>query len=580
MSNSLNFLNKPANSPKPIGPQPKPSTAAPKAFIDKSNPWAVGGGTPTASSRAPRPRTQTPATRPTPAPVASSARAPAQAAPRSTPEPRQATPARAPARPLPTPAVIQTVTPRPIPAPAPASPWQTTPYIDPYLAQQQGADYLNNRPAPAVGITDPYIRQQQRGAPPQPGYNPLAGLAPPLQPSYNPLPQNAPARPTPAPTPAQPWQMAPTAEQAMAVRPQPAPGQPAAPIVPTNAWLLDGIQPGQPAAPAARQNAPAQPSYNPLPQGTGTNVPTAPGAPNAPAAGNAQPQARGPFYGYAPPGPLTAPRTVDTQRGQRMPYYMTDRPNVSGWGQRALMTDEALAVEDARRQRDAAGSFGALQASGRYRPWSSYSPAEKYYLRYGVMPEGAQLAPDTSGAEALAANEAQNQRLYDEYWDRYGNVIRGRRWYGGMRPGQEQTMYGSEMAAAMQGRAQGIAPAAPAIQAAPATQYDPLSSANTGQPAATQAAPTAPGAQARINNYSLAQVNPAAVRNGVITDAVTEDDVSVVARQILRRYLPELDADGMNFVDIVAVLAKYVPPQDRAAKYNEDAQWLGGFLSR
>ena len=66
MANSLTFLNKPANSPKTIGPQPKPSTAAPKAaFLDKANPWAVGGGTPTASSRAPRPRTQTPAARPT-----------------------------------------------------------------------------------------------------------------------------------------------------------------------------------------------------------------------------------------------------------------------------------------------------------------------------------------------------------------------------------------------------------------------------------------------------------------------------------------------------------------------------------
>ncbi len=570
MSNSLNFLNKPATPAKTYGPQPKPSTAAPKsAFLDRSNPWAVGGGTPTASSRTPRARAPSGGVTLAPAPVASSARTPVQAAvARSTPEPRQAAPARARAtpQPVPVPAPIQMVAPRPTPQP---TPWQMAPspeqamamrptpappYVDPYLRQQRSG-YQVQQAAPAAGPPDPYLAQQQ-------------GIV------------------YPAPTPASPWQMAPTAEQAQAMRPQPAPA-PTRAAIPSTGYNYTDAPPAGMIAPT-RANIPAT-GYNytdapppgmpaPTPQpGTGTNVPTptptAPGTPNAPAAGNtAQPQARGPFYGYAPPGPLTAPRTVDTQRGQRMPYYMTDRPNVSGWGQRALMTDEALAVEDARRQRDAAGSFGALQASGRYRPWSSYSPAEKYYLRYGVVPEGAQLAPDTSGAEALAANEAQNQRLYDEYWDRYGNVIRGRRWYGGMRPGQEQTMYGSEMAAAMQGRAQGTAPAA--------TRYDPLSSANAGQQAATQAAPAAPGAQARINNYSLAQVNPAAVRNGVITDAVTEDDVSVVARQILRRYLPELDADGMNFVDIVAVLAKYVPPQDRAAKYNEDAQWLGGFLSR
>lgn len=560
MSNSLNFLNKPTATPKPApyGPQPKPSTAAPKAaFLDRSNPWAVGGGTPTASAktpaRQPAPRTQTPA--PTPQRAAIPSRGynytdasntgatpqqrarevdQAQMAAQATRQRREREQAQAQA------AQAQTI-----------APVQARGYVDPYLAQQQRG-FPTPQPTPQPRI-DPYLAQQQGLAQPTPAPASPWQMAPSPEQLMAMRPMG---QPTPAPAPAQPWQMAPTAEQAMAVRPQPAPGQPAAPIVPTNAWLLDGIQPGQPAAPAARQNAPAQPSYNPLPQGTGTNVPTAPGTPNAPAAGNAaQPQARGPFYGYAPPGPLTAPRTVETQRGQRMPYYMTDRPNVSGWGQRALMTDEALAVEDARRQRDAAGSFGALQASGRYRPWSSYSPAEKYYLRYGVMPEGAQLAPDTSGAEALAANEAQNQRLYDEYWDRYGNVIRGRRWYGGTRPGQEQTMYGSEMAAAMQGRAQ---PAG--TQAAPATT--------------TTAATPAQAAQIAKNNQIVMQINPQAATTGV-----TDEDANAAAREIVKRYMPDKDVSTLTLAEIGAILAmSYTPPPGLEQQFGYDMDWLTQLL--
>ncbi|MBP8293528.1 MAG: hypothetical protein KAX65_12205, partial [Caldilineaceae bacterium] len=57
MSNSLSFLNKPTPA-KTYGPQPKPTTPAPKpAFLDKSDPWAVGGGTPTVSAKTPAKKT-------------------------------------------------------------------------------------------------------------------------------------------------------------------------------------------------------------------------------------------------------------------------------------------------------------------------------------------------------------------------------------------------------------------------------------------------------------------------------------------------------------------------------------------
>jgi hypothetical protein len=224
--------------------------------------------------------------------------------------------------------------------------------------------------------------------------------------------------------------------------------------------------------------------------------------------------------------------------------YMTDRPNFSNLGQRALMTDEALAVEDARRQRDQAGGFGALQRSGTFRPWNSYSPAEKYLRRYGVMPPGEQIAPPTSGAEAMAENRAQTERLTAEYRARYGRY-----------PKWDNYDYRQ----------------APAPAPAAATTATSTAAASTAW-----AAPVS--VQAQVNNAALAQVNPAAVRNGAITNAVTENDLTVVTRQILQRYRPELSTDGMTFIDMTAILAQYIPPQDRAQMYNDDAEWLSGFL--
>ena len=567
---SLRFLDKPAT--KPIGPQPKPKSA----FLDPVNPWAVGGGTPPARPAPPK----------TPAPA------------RSTPPPQraavpsrgynytesdtasgkpayvrrqeidnaqmaaQATQQRRP-RPAPTPAPVKpvlTVTARPLqnqlanagdddeaqrmavrnaapprPQPQPETPVTPAPPDAWDVARTVwGAMYRYPNPLWTLGYsmdaltlflegtaeawnasTPPANNLATRATPQQPTPQAATGYQPtPAQPAYKPASATngrPPVAPPTAPvTNAAPWQMAPTAEQAMPVRSmQPAPANTATPGA----------------------NVPA-----PLPP---TTTPTTPATTQA--------TASGPFYGYAPPGPLTAARTVQTQRGQLTPY-MTDRPQYTGWGQRALLSDGALAVEDARRQRDQAGSFSALQASGRFRPWSSYSPAEKYYLRYGVMPEGAQLAPDTSGVEALAANEAQNQRLYDEYWDRYGNVIRGRRWYGGTRPGQEQTMYGSEMAAAMQQRVQ------------------PAGTPTIAEPAQV--------AQIARNNQMLLQVNPQAATTGV-----RAQDANAVAREIAKRYMPDKDVSTLTLAEIGALLAmSYTPPPGLARQYGYDMEWLAQYV--
>lgn len=285
-------------------------------------------------------------------------------------------------------------------------------------------------------------------------------------------------------------------------------------------------------------------NYTDAPPGVTSAAPTTP-------ANVTQPEATGPFYGYAPPGPLTARPPVIQQRGQ-LPFYTA--PAYTQIGQRALMSDATIAAEDAKRQRDAAGGFGALQMSGRFRPWSSYSPAEKYYLRYGVMPEGAQIAPDTSGADALAANEAQNARLYDEYWDRYRNVIRGRRWYGGTRPGQQETMYGTEMAAAIRGNVQ------PAAQGTATT--------------ATTPANPAQAAQIARNNQMVLQVNPQAATTGV-----TEQDANTVAREIAKRYMPDKDVSTLTLADIGAMLAlSYTPPPGLEQQFGYDMDWLSQFL--
>lgn len=473
MATSFAFLDKPAKglTTAAQGPKPKPTTSA-RGFLDLSNPWAVPGVTAPAKSTA-KPKADIPtrgynyteSSTASGQPAAVRQREVDQATMSGQAAGQRRAAAKAQPQPEPVRPVVATVAPRPA------------------------------------------------GPPAQPAYNPLANLPAPAQPSR----------------PPGLWQMAPTAEQAMAMRPGSAgsPNTQAAPArvnVPTAGYNYTD-------APPATAPAPTLPA-------PGTNVPT-------PTAPTNQPQARGPFYGYAPPGPMTAARNVTLQPGQLTPY-MRSRPQYTNFGMRALMSDEALAIEDARRQRDAAGGLVALQSSGMFRPWSSYSPAEKYYLRFGVMPQGDPLPPDTSGIAAMEASRVQNERLKDAYYARHGYYPR---WdnYAYRRPDQQ-----------------------PGAIAAAAGMAAPTATSSTF--------PVPVSAQAQVNTAALAQVNPAAVQNGVVTNAVTENDVSAVARQILQRYRPELPADSMNLKDIIAILAQYVPPQDRAQMYYEDAEWLGAFL--
>ena len=81
---------------------------------------------------------------------------------------------------------------------------------------------------------------------------------------------------------------------------------------------------------------------------------------------------------------------------------------------RYRMSDEVLAAETADRQR----------ASQPIRPWASYTDAEKYYLRYGVMPPGRTGTRPTTGDQAIAAAGAQHGRLISDYRARNWDVRR------------------------------------------------------------------------------------------------------------------------------------------------------------
>ena len=587
---SLRFLDKPAT--KPIGPQPKPKSA----FLDPGNPWTVGGGTPPA--RPAPPKTQTPArSTPTPQRAAIPSRGynytesntasgkpayvrrqeldQAQMAAQATQQRRaRPTPVAAPVKPVLTVtarphqlanagddyeaqrmAVRNAAPPRPQPqpeqptAPAPPDAWDVARtvwgamyrYPNPLWTLGYSMDaltlFLDGTAEAWSAPTPPANNLATRAIPQQPTPQAATTYQPaPVQPAYRPA--NATnggatvAPPTAAVTNAAPWQMAPTAEQAMAVRPQ----QP----TPTRAAPTPTQQPAQPSQMAltAEQAIPVR-SMQPAPVNAampGTNVPAPlPPTTTPTTAPTTQETASGPFYGFAPPGPLTAARTVTTQRGQ-LPPYMTDRPQYTGWGQRALLSDGALAVEDARRQRDAAGSFSALQASGRYRPWSSYSPAEKYYLRYGVMPEGEQMPPDTTGAAAMEASRAQTDRLKEEYRATYGRYPR---WdnYAYRRPDQQPGAI-----------AQGTAQAAP-MAPAQAAQY-------------------------AKNNQMVLAINPQAATNGV-----TVDDANTAAREIVKRYMPDKDVSTLTLAEIGAILAmSYTPPPGLAQQYGYDVEWLAQYV--
>ena len=598
---TLKFLNKPPT--KPIGPQPKPKSA----FLDPVNPWAVPstrsgtGSTPPARPAPPK----------TPAPTPQRAAIPsrgynytesdtasgkpayvrrqeidnAQMAAQATRQRRaRPTPAAAPVKPALTVsarplqnqlanagddygaqrmAVRNAAPPRPQPqpetpvTPAPPDAWDVA-----HGAWREMYRYPNPLAPLAFQMDALTLFMDGFGeawSAPTPPANNLATRATPQQPTpqaattYQPAPAQPAYRPASATstvTNAAPWQMAPTAEQAMAARPL----QP----TPTRAAPTPTQQPAQPSQMAltAEQAIPVR-SMQPAPANAATpgiDVPAPLPPTTTPATpATTQATASGPFYGYAPPGPLTAARTVQTQRGQLTPY-MTDRPQYTGWGVRALLSDGALAAEDAKRQRDAAGSFSALQASGRYRPWSSYSPAEKYYLRYGVMPEGEQLPPDYSGIEAMAQSRAQTERLKGEYVDRYGRYPR---WDGYRVYDPAATQVAAWQASPERAKyleAQGTAQAAPVMATTP-----------TGP---------AQAAQIARNNQMLLQVNPQAATTGV-----RAQDANTVAREIAKRYMPDKDVSTLTLADIGAMLAmSYTPPPGLAQQYGYDMEWLAQYV--
>ncbi|MBP8291607.1 MAG: hypothetical protein KAX65_02470, partial [Caldilineaceae bacterium] len=488
-ANSLNFLNKPTSPAKTIGPQPKPSTAAPKsAFLDRSNPWAVGKGAPAQPAynplpqNKPAPKTQTPARAAIPSRgynytdgsytgATPQARArevdQAQMAAQATRQrrEREAQAAAAQAQAAPKPVKVQA---REFAQPVdPAYPFPRPPdFSDP----AQAAAFAPQTAAPRPKSLE------QRAA--EAWIKFVSG--------YNPLPGNQPAQPQ-APA-AQPQQR--TAGTSTAYQLD-APPTVATPPPSTSPSASSGQRSGTATPPA------------PTPAAPGTNVPTATGQPL--------------FYGYAAPGPLTVERTAPLQGGQMRPW-MTDRPQYTPMGVRAMLSDSSLAAEDTYRQRDAAGgSQTNLSAPGVYRPWSALTDAEKYQRRFGVMPQGAQMVPDNStGVAAQAASTAQRERLIKEYWQKYAPIL------GWVDP----PLWQYEGAPRM-----GTEP----IQRGPALRQ--------AQGPAGAAAPA---------------------------KAATQATVLQEAQALAKLYLNGLDTTDFELQDIVAILSRFNPPPDLQQQFSDD----------
>ena len=264
-------------------------------------------------------------------------------------------------------------------------------------------------------------------------------------------------------------------------------------------------------------------------------------------------------YGWKVPGAITVPKNVDLQRSQvRQPWQI--RYNQPAWteiGMRYRMSDEVLAAETADRQR---------RAGQPIRPWASYTDAEKYYLRYGVMPQGEQATRPTTGDQAIAAADAQHGRLINDYRARNWDVRAGRpKWPGwgetgpvlsAPPPAQQLTQQALDRAAQQPGQA-----AAPATPAAAPTAW---------------ATPASPAQQAQIaaNNQLLLQINPNAATTGLTTN-----DVNAVAREIIRRYMPNIDASTLTLADIGAIMAlSYTPPPGMEQQYGYDTDWLSQLI--
>ncbi len=626
MSNSLNFLNRPPTPAKTYGPQPKPgastgsaTAAAPKAaFLDKANPWAVGSaGSPTAGSKGapaqpaynPLPQNTTPAKAKTPArstPTPQRAAVPSRgynytdaSYTGATPQQRareidqaemnaQATRQRrererARAQPAaPAPLQVAARPPAPMAIIEPAALTQTaanaaqlaqaavgpalqaaqgfvSPLMrrlnswmlgsgqggDPYLAQQQGG-YPTTPATPQAEYVDPFLAQQRSGYPPQPTpaateeiTNPYLrqqrGL-PPLQPAYNPLaglfaPQQA------APVPGAQPGIAPTAEQVQTARL----AQQQADAARFNV-APDQIQAAQQRAANAPTPEAARAAANAAQ--AGTNAPQTPIKQPAPPKGQ-QPEPL--FYGYTAPGPLVVDRRdrirANLQGGELMPR-VSNPWAYTAIGMQALTPDRVLASERADR------------------PWSSLTDAEKYYRRFGVMPTGPQMIPNTDKVDAIVEQrDAQHERLIAEYIAKYGKYPP---W------GYEGAPRTSEAGPIQHGPSGQVA-----RQAAPAAGQAPAGPAATAGTASQQILQPPPGG---INNtLELQKINPQGFETD--TPTITRGNALTLAQQIGQRYMPGIDFRNMTPDQIAALLLNYSAPAAQDAQYRYDLWYLTQLLA-
>ena len=360
MATSFAFLDKPAKGLTTVaqGPKPKPTTSA-RGFLDLSNPWAVPGVTAPAKSTA-KPKADIPTRGYNYTESSTASGQPAVVRQRevdqATMSGQAAGQRRAAAKAQPEPEPVRPV----VPAAPTASGLPLglivppTSYMIPAVTSM--AQRALNRWVSAMGG----------------------------QPVFD--------EPTSAPTPATK-----TAPTATAGRPE------ARALQLASNWWQDAttVQPQAQTGPLA---TPAAPGTAPT-----TATGTTPAA--APATSDTTP---------APAAPTPGPPTVDRrtavqgnlQPGQVEPW-VNSRPVYTATGMRALLPENVLAAEDARRQREAAGGWNSLMASGQYRPWSTLSPAEKQQRRFApeqvTAAEMTRLAPVRR--QAVTAGMAQR---YDQ----------------------------------------------------------------------------------------------------------------------------------------------------------------------
>lgn len=373
MATSFAFLDKPAKglTTAAQGPQPKPQTSA-RGFLDLSNPWAVPGVTAGAPAR---PSASSGTTAKTPA--------------KTTTKPKADIPTRG-----------YNYTESSTASGQPAAVRQRE--VDQATMSGQAA---GQRRAAAKAQPEPEPVRPVASAAPTANGLPLGLIVPPTSymiPAVTSMAQRALNRwvsamggqpvfdePTSAPTPATK-----TAPTATAGRPE------ARALQLASNWWQDAttVQPQAQTSPLATPAAPG-------------TAPTATTTATAPATSDTTP---------APAAPPAAPPTVDRraavqgnlQPGQVEPW-VNSRPVYTATGMRALLPENVLAAEDARRQREAAGGWNALMASGQYRPWTTLSTAEKQQRRFApeqvTAAEMTRLAPVRR--QAVTAGMAQR---YDQ----------------------------------------------------------------------------------------------------------------------------------------------------------------------